>query len=315
MSVQSILDIKRLLICFVSISPSIITGILTQDSYYFLASLFAVSAIIPYGVTFSRKACAFLMFSCLFAGSILGSYLLSTHPYYFWGSILVVSLLLGFFEANFKTLKSLSAWAFIGVLYGSFELQQYPLDFTLINYITLSLLGFAGVLIFVCLTTVKKTVIKTSLIFNWHGSFEYCKYFLYFIIALIIFNWTNLHEPQWYFWSGLSVLNLNISDATTKLKHRISGGATGLLLGFLALHLLPANFYTSALAFIGIMLSLRSFKHYPHGFGVRCFCIVLFAANQGLVIGQIRFFDIVLGGLVGFVMSHVLAYLHQKLSA
>ncbi|WP_157966580.1 FUSC family protein [Fastidiosibacter lacustris] len=291
-------------------------GGLSHNPYFFLASFFAISALMPYGLSFYKKRYIFMMFTLLFIGSILGGYLLNNEPYYFWIIILVVSFLLGFLETNIGTLKKLSAWTFIGLLYGSFELQQYSFDITWINYLNLFVLGLICITTFVYSAKIKTktTTINIVLVFSWQNSIHYFKYTLYFIIALIVFRLGHVYEPQWYLWSGLSVLNLNTADATIKIKHRINAGSTGLLMGFLTLNLLPTNFYISTISYIGIMLSLMSFKLYSHGFGLRCFFIVLFAANQGLTIGQIRFYDIIAGGVIGFLMSHLLAYINQKMS-
>tara|TARA_B110000977_G_C10675513_1_gene337400 strand:- start:154 stop:516 length:363 start_codon:yes stop_codon:yes gene_type:complete len=114
-------------------------------------------------------------------------------------------------------------------------------------------------------------------------------------------------------WSGLSVLSLNFENAKSKIYKRIASGSVGILLGFASFYILPSNEIITDLAFIGILLSLVAFKKYQHSFGARCYFVVLFAGSQALATGEIRFYDVIFGGVVGLLCSMILSKIDYKL--
>ncbi|MCF6777034.1 FUSC family protein [Thiotrichales bacterium 19X7-9] len=106
-------------------------------------------------------------------------------------------------------------------------------------------------------------------------------------------------------------LNLNIHQTHKKLLNRISGALIGLPLGiitFITIELLFSKHdnlmqLIHYLSFMGIILSLRAFKHYIHGFAARCFFVCIFASDYFISISFSRLSDVLIGGVIGYLTS------------
>lgn len=219
------------------------------------------------------------------------------------------SLFFGYLDTHLKELKVLSAWFFIGVLYGDAEMRN---DLAALTPHTL-LLIYAAILascIFFRLFFRKRLPAKLvwqDRYFDLSYFVDYSRYFIFFIISTAV--WLNFHisQPQWLFWSGLSVLNFDLVAARKKLKQRLSAGSIGVLIGLGYIMLFSSNRCTLSLSYIGILLSLRAFRNYSDGFGVRCCCTTIFAGSSYLVVGQTRLTDILIGGVIGIVIASILS--------
>ncbi|MCF6767159.1 FUSC family protein [Thiotrichales bacterium 19S11-10] len=266
----------------------------------------------PYGKSFSKKYYCFVLLFFITCSSVGGAYLLSHSQLLFWLLMLLISVVLGFFEANIDQLKTLSSWVFIGILYGSYELQTFSLTISTFQYLLIIFTSLLTTILFVQLTKVDFSNYQFKVRLDYREIIHYLKYTFYLLIALVIFIVLPMKEPQWYFWSGLSVLSLNIGNAVNKIKLRAISGAVGIFLGMFVIHFLSESLFLMIISYIGIVLSLMAFKQYIYNFSIRCFFIVLFAGSQAMSVAQIRIIDVIIGGLIGLVMSISLSLLYKK---
>ncbi|MDC0534442.1 FUSC family protein [Francisellaceae bacterium] len=297
----------------VSILPGLILGYIQANNFYFFACLLSISSIMPYQVSFNKRRYSIMLFLFLYLSSVVGACLLKQSPSIFWLVILIISAILGFLEANMDYLKKLDGWIFIGLLYGSYELYQYHSSISYVDYAIVLVVG--SIQVFIYSLILKSVDLPRIFIleFKWNELIHYSKYILYFITALLVFHGIKANQPQWYFWSGLSVLSLEVTNAKQKIKDRILSGIIGLILGYITLQFIPTSLGLMVFSYMGIMLSLVAFKKYTHNFGVRCYFIVIVAGSQAFMMGTVRFTDIFIGGLVGLVMSYILGAFHKKL--
>ena len=109
------------------------------------------------------------------------------------------------------------------MLYGTIQFGHYGVSF--IQYLQILVVAVIGILLF--LSIVKTEPLKTQTVqfkFQWYFIIRYSKYFLFLIIASSVLWISQLNQPQWFLWSGLSVLSFVLSDVTEKNEkenHRI----------------------------------------------------------------------------------------------
>jgi uncharacterized membrane protein YccC len=137
------------------------------------------------------------------------------------------------------------------------------------------------------------------------------KYILPVTIAVLIWHIFDLQEPQWIFWSSLSVVYPELDDTILKLKQRsfgvLLGAGGGLIIGLI----LPNSIIVTYVCFIMIMLSLKMFQDYFPGFLFRCFFVVLYAGNLSSEIALIRLSNVVIGGLIGALCTLLLIKIYS----
>jgi hypothetical protein len=301
-----IIHARYLLECFITILPGILLGIIYRTPLFFMASFLAIASIMPYNKSYNKKYLTLL--SLLFIS--LFSFVFAHQPHQgsdlYWLCLLAISLTFGFLEAHLPLLKSLFSWLFIGMLYGTIQFGHYGVSF--IQYLQILVVAVIGILLF--LSIVKTEPLKTQTVqfkFQWYFIIRYSKYFLFLIIASSVLWISQLNQPQWFLWSGLSVLSFVLSDVTEKMKKKIIASAIGILLAYITMQLLPDGPYLQVIAYSGIALSLRGFRQYQHSLTIRCYFVVLFAGNHALAISQARFYDVFFGGIIGLLLSVILA--------
>ena len=144
---------------------------------------------------------------------------------------------------------------------------------------------------------------------------HYFVYLLPLFMSLLTWYFLNIQQPQWFIWSALSVAHVKPQQAINKLKKRLTGLSIGVTAGLIFIVLTtPAHhsFYILVFSYLGIILSLRAFKHYIIAFAVRCFFIILFANNLYVLAGSFRIIDVISGGIIGLTGTFLLHYLSKK---
>ncbi len=298
----------------IAIFPGLIIVSIIREPYALLISFFTVCGVIPFR-QHGHRWLLLLHVNVIFLFSLLFVFVFKNHMINSL-ILLLFSLLLGYLDTHLKALKILSSWFFIGLLYGDAEMRT---DIASISPHSL-LIIYAGILLsclifFLLLKNFRKIELSWQQYkFSLVDSIEYSRYFIFFIVAMTVWLSFDMSQPQWLLWSGLSVLTFDLLVAKKKIKDRLTAGSIGVLFGFGYMIIFPSNRYTIALAYIGILLSLRAFKRYKDGFGLRCFCITVFSGSSYLVIGEARLFNILIGGLIGITTAFVLSQidLHIK---
>jgi len=301
-----IIHARYLAECFITILPGILLGAIYHTPLFFIASFLAIASIMPFNKSYNKKYLTLLslLFIALFSFFFAHKAHQGSHLY--WLCLLAISLIFGFLEAHLPLLKSLFSWLFIGMLYGTIQFGRY--EVTLIQYLQILVVALIGITLFLLIVKtehITKTSVQLKL--QWHFIIRYSKYFLFFLIASAILWMSQLNQPQWFLWSGLSVLSFVLSDVAEKMKKSIVASAIGILLAYVTMKLLPDGPYLQVIAYSGIALSLRGFRQYHHSLTIRCYFVVLFAGNHALATSQTRFYDVVFGGAIGLLLSVILA--------
>ena len=295
------------------IFPGIFCAIIFHNAFYNLSAFFALASVMPYGSSYKNKSISYgmLFFITFF------SFLFVIYPeqkFYYWVIILLMSVTFGFLEANIDRLRTLFSWIFIGVLYGIILLNNFSVTENIQDFSLMLVISFFSISLYFLLAKVTYKPYGISICFQSQEVIHYLKYFIYLSLGVAILYFAKLEQPQWFLWSGLSVLSLRLESAKVKIKYRISAGLFGVLLGFGVIQILPIGEYLSVIAYAGILLSLRVFRQYLHSFATRCFFIILLSGNAYFSVGNTRLVDVVVGGILGLLCSILLAYVDEKLT-
>ncbi len=296
---------------FLAILPGVFTSVLSNQHFWLAASFLATCGILPYSVSHANRNLAILnvLIICLLAFMV--KILLGYNWVYLLIYLVIVSLIAGIADNYDKSLRSISSWLLIGTVYGGIKLNEFQLNsFRFIIIILLTVLGIA----LASLIPAKKPID-----FKWkyisRQSPEYVlnyKYVLPTISSILIWHFFHLNELEWIFWSSLSVVSPELDSAFTKLQQRLWGVVIGVGLGFTLGQALPTqNIVILYFCFIIIILSLRMFKDYFPGFILRCFVIVIYAGNHFNEIAFARLTNVILGGIVGIVMTIVIVKIYN----
>ncbi|TNF69057.1 MAG: FUSC family protein [Gammaproteobacteria bacterium] len=307
-------DKLRQLCCILLPSASI--AFITHQDFWLLAAFYAVCSIIPYSEHKNLKF-ALLMLVGLFLATEVLSYLIIQYPLIFIISLVIIGFIISVIEKNKPSYRPISAYLFIGLIYSSFEINHYFIHRSLDVISLIFLLSLTSLFLGILFETHHTQKLAISFKLKKTDSLDYLAYPTVLMITLVLWYLFNIPQPQWFIWSALTVTSLNIDQTHQKLIKRLKGASIGLPLGIISIfiiqllcapysHLLQLIHY---LSFMGIILSLRAFKHYIHGFAVRCFFISLFASDYFISISLNRICDVLLGGLIGYSLSYSLNHL------
>lgn len=117
----------------------------------------------------------------------------------------------------------------------------------------------------------------------------------------------DLPNSQWMIWSSLSTIAIDLPASRARMRDRLLGACIGCPAGFLGGWLVPHDRLTFALATMGILLTLVSFRTYRLGFTLRCAFTALAAVVAGgaVDIAGERVVNVIAGGLIGLVAQHL----------
>lgn len=117
----------------------------------------------------------------------------------------------------------------------------------------------------------------------------------------------DLPNSQWMIWSSLSTIAIDLPASRARLRDRMLGAFLGCPAGFLFGLLVPHDRLTFALATMGILLTLVSFRTYRLAFALRCAFTALAAVVAGgsVDIAGERVVNVIAGGLIGLVAQHL----------
>jgi len=307
--INSWLNKLGILEILLAVFPGSILAFIFKNDLWLLASFMAVCAIMPFARSYKYIAQSILHLIIIFLLSI-GLSKLTNSVLIFVLVLVVISLVLGYIEANNAFLKPSISWLFIGIIYSSFKLSHYSLIYSqFLEIFAISLISVTLSLILSPQPIIKQHIqlhFKSSLIIS------YAKYVLPLIITIIFWQIFKIKEAEWLIWSSLSVINLELAKSKEKSILRFKGVLIGVILGVILISLLPENNWLNYLYFAGILFSLRSFNSYFVGVIVRSTFIILYANQNFIEIGKYRLMNILLGMLIGFLSSYVLSKLSNK---
>ncbi|MCB8881463.1 FUSC family protein [Acidisoma cellulosilytica] len=120
-----------------------------------------------------------------------------------------------------------------------------------------------------------------------------------------VVEWQHLQYGEWVIWSAASVITGTTASDRRKLRERLTGALVGVPLGIGASFILPHDGLTYGLAALAALLTLVAIRRYVLAFGLRCACVALalMVLGQGDVLAASRAFNVVLGGLLGMLIS------------
>ena len=112
---------------------------------------------------------------------------------------------------------------------------------------------------------------------------------------------------QWAIWSAASVASIDYEAANAKARTRAVGAVVGVALGFAASFALPATAMVYSLSVLAIMLSLVAVRQYGLAFALRSGFVALaaIAAAEGYAAGVFRIENVIVGGMIGFVVARI----------
>ncbi|MEI6286571.1 MAG: FUSC family protein [Bacillota bacterium] len=299
----------------ISILPGIIFTWLTGRDYYLIASFFAVCALIPYNKSYFNRYYSFIHLVLIFAIGELMANAMQSGEYWLYAVIMgTVGLICGYLELNNPSLRKAASWIMIGTIYSSFKFPNIPASqYTAANLISILLLAAASLALALLVNKPKSAHINYNFKFSSRDCLLYFRIVFPVLIAFIVWRAFDIQEAEWLLWSSISVANIELEAAKTKAKHRLLGGAAGIILGFAVALILPASQLLNYVLFTCMMLTFRVFDKYYISFTARCFFIVLYANNH-FMIGCTRITNVLIGAVIGYLCSLVLIKLQQRQS-
>ena len=299
-----IINKKATIMILLALLPGFIFSVLWHDPDYLMASFFSVCAILPFGIAHSSKLITYLFAIILMFYSIL-TYHFIGHWIVFYIVLVVPMTLFSVYEVQEKSLKMMSNWWLIAVVYAGYQIQHAPTAINGMKYLLIFLLTLTGCTIALYSHNNESFRLPTFKIEKKHVRY-YAKYPLALLITLSILELFNIQEGQWLIWSCFSVLSLDYAKAKGKYKQRLMGVTFGISVGLVIIKLTPYSPILEYGYIICILLSLRLFQSYLYSFATRCFFIVLYAGSNYQHIGYARLTDIALGGALGILLSYCL---------
>ena len=296
-----------------AVLPGIVFAWLTGQEYYLIASFFAVCALLPYNKSYFNRYYSFIHLVLIFGVGVLMANALQHAEYWLYAVIMaVVGLLCGYFEINNPVLRKAASWIMIGIIYSSFKFPHIPASqYTPATLTSILLLAAASLAL--ALLVNKPTLAPTSikLTFTSRDWLFYLRIVVPVLIAFVVWRLFDIQEAEWLLWSSISVANIELEAAKTKAKHRLLGGAAGIIVGFAVALILPVSQLLNYLLFTCMMLTFRVFDKYYIAFTSRCFFIVLYANNH-FMIGCTRITNVLIGAVIGYLCSLLLIKLQQR---
>jgi uncharacterized membrane protein YccC len=299
--------IKMLLI---AIMPGVLISILREEPLWLTSSFIAVCSILPYTMCHNSRFLALANTLLICALIYLVIIAFKANWLYLLVVLLVLALIAGVVDNMHKDFSHFTKWLIIGTVYGGERLINYQLSLEHVWYLLILTLFSVGLVVF---TYTKE---MNPVPFKWiHSSdkrfiFNF-KYLFPVLISVLILHYFKLKEPQWMFWSSLSVVFPDFEDVKLRVKQRFYGVSIGALTGLLIGFLLPYSQIITYGCFIMIMISFRMFKDYFPGFLFRCFFVVLYAGNQSVEIALFRLSNVFIGGIIGLICSLILMRIYQ----
>lgn len=141
------------------------------------------------------------------------------------------------------------------------------------------------------------------------------------IRALAVFGAAALVEGfgidngEWLIWSSASVSTGAIASTHRKHQDRLWGALWGVPIGFAISPWISPSEVVYSLTVLAVCISLQTFRNYRFAFFVRCLLSVVagVAIGGSSGIGQLRFFNVVLGGLTGVAATYLYHYVVLRL--
>jgi hypothetical protein len=345
------INIRVSLRLLIAVFPGVCFAMFFHNEIWFLVSFFAACGIIPYGSSHSNKTILLISVTLIFMLSIITAMLISSHQITFIIFICFAVTAIGFLDTNNKQFKSIGSWFLIGIIYTGFKLHS---SIDSISRITMMQVYIASIMSCLPAFLIKE---KHTIELNFKLKFrkfdipDYLKYLLPIAIVLVLWQTYSFSKPEWLLWSSLSVVSLELSSSSKKMRDRIVGGIIGIALGVAIVSFLPITDYNSyaypnrlgflypsllataqfrgaenlnivplairiglPICYIGIIISLRLFKTYIYGFTMRCTLIVLAAGPAWHLIGIARITNVVIGGTIGYICVLVLCLIKHKMT-
>jgi len=307
------LNFTRIKMLLIAIFPGLFVSICTGNLLWLTASFLTVCSILPYTSSHNSRMLVFIHAFLIAAVIYLVVFALRVNHYYLLLILPALAIVAGSIDNIHENLRSFSSWLIIGGVYGGVELSENTFSLNELIYLMLLTLISLSVVVFLFSKRVNPIRFRPVMPSNPQFIFNF-KYVMPVIIITLIWVCFNLHEPQWAFWSSLSVVYPDMQDALVKLKQRAYGVLLGAGLGLLIGLLLPHSIIITYLCFVMIMLSLRMFQDYFPGFILRCFFAVLYAGNLSTRVAFVRMSDVILGGIIGITCTFLLVKIrHSKL--
>lgn len=307
------LDTSSYRIILSAIAPGLIYSIYTHELVWLIAAFFSVCCVLPYTVSHANKYLTVLSAIILFITTSLVSYCLKTNWVYLLIFLLILAIIIGFVDNIHSQFKNFSSWFLIGAIYGGVKLSENGINNH--QFLGIIILVFISVGLVITCFSADIPKIKIMLRGTKHIDFIYnFKFVLPVFFSVLAWHMLHLREPEWIFWSSLTVVNTEFSSSVFKFKQRVYAGIIGAVLGIATGMLLPHNIYTTYVCFILIMLSLRLFKDYFPGYLLRTFVIVFYAGSHSLDLAFIRLGNVALGGIIGVICCYLIIQLHSKIN-
>ena len=297
----------------ISVLPGIVFAWLTGRDYYLIASFFAVCALIPYNKSYFNRYYPFIHLVLIFGiGELMANALQSGEYWRYFMIMGAVGLLSGYLEFNNPSLRKAASWIMIGVIYSSFKFPHIPASqYTAANLISILLLAAVSLALALLVNKPKLSHISYKFKFSSRDCLLYFRIVFPVLIAFVVWRIFDIQEAEWLLWSSISVANIELEAAKTKAKHRLLGGAAGIIVGFAVALILPVSQLLNYLLFTCMMLTFRVFDKYYIAFTTRCFFIVLYANNH-FMIGCTRITNVLIGAVIGYLCSLVLVRFQQR---
>lgn len=305
------LDLTGIKMLSVALFPGLLVSVCSGNLLWLMVSFITVCSILPYTVGNNSRGLVFVHVFLIAVIIYLVEFALRVNIYYLLIILPILALAAGCIDNSNKTLRSFASWLIIGGVYGGVKLRHY--NFSQQEFVYFVILTLISLCAVVFIFSREVVPIKVKLIKPFDPKFIFnFKYVLPITIAVLIWIKFNLQEPQWIFWSSLSVVYPELENAIVKVKQRVSGALLGAGFGLFIGLLIPNSIVITYICFIMIMFSLRMFKDYFPGFVLRCFFVVLYAGSLSTEIAFIRISNVILGGIIGISCTFLLAKIYQS---
>ena len=298
----------------ISVLPGIVFAWWSGREYYLIASFFAVCALIPYNKSYFNRYLPFIHLLVIFVVGELMARTLQSAEYWLYALIMgAVGLVCGYFEFNNPKFRKAVSWIMIGIIYSSFKFPHIPASqYTPATLVSILLLAAASLALALLVTKPILATTRLKFSFSSRHILFYLRIVVPVLLAFVVWRIFDIQEAEWLLWSSISVANIELDAAKTKAKHRLLGGAAGIIAGFAVALILPANQLLNYVLFTCMMLTFRVFDKYYIAFTSRCFFIVLYANNH-FMIGCTRITNVLIGAVIGYLCSLALVKLQQRI--
>ena len=265
-------------------------------------------SLLPYNKSYFDRYVPLLHLALIYSLGYAASLLLRSGSIgAYSGLLLLTALGCGMLETHVLSMRTAVSWIMIGVIYSSFKFTHYTAaELTIKNLLLVFTIAIVGTLAAMFVYAPKKQGYASSeMSLSCRNAPRYLRIALPLLAALGVWQMFAFKEVEWLLWSAISVASLELEASATKVKHRLLGGAVGIAAGFVVSLVIPASKLLNYLIFICMMLTFRVYDKYYLAFTSRCFFIVLYANNH-ISIGITRITNVLVGAIVGYIVSLIL---------